>query len=466
VNGTVVALSDAHGAHKGSAVHRRGTSGSKLIRVGFLSTFFKEHSVGRLLGPVITAIGTEFKDICAEHDADQDMQGPLHPVICVTVIRPVTQQHTPPAAEAPMDPIERAMRDAVYEWLDVDFSELGSLSRKVRKLNLDVLVFGDTVMESKTAYVTSLRMASTQVAFWGHPFTSGSHQIDYFVTSDKFEKHAVHGDRSDRYQHFTEQLVRFDSLSFALHKDADWGSDAAVGSRAEYIAWLTSRARDVTGKSLWDRVSWVSQQKPESVKVYACLQSTMKMHPAFDTVLVELLRADPRGVVVLLRNPAQQLWQDALQARLVRAINAVPGLSDSGKRTTKARLLFVDQMDSSGYRRTLCGAHVSLDPFPFGGGVTMVDAVHCYPRVVPFVTLPSAQSVHPIAAGIASTLGASGLFVADDVTSYLKKATALAGRDMDADVQEEVPKRVHRLTDPRKAAKEWVSFLYRACTTF
>ena len=32
-----------------------------------------------------------------------------------------------------------------------------------------------------------MRLAEIQVAFWGHPFTTGFPTIDYFITSDSFE---------------------------------------------------------------------------------------------------------------------------------------------------------------------------------------------------------------------------------------------------------------------------------------
>jgi hypothetical protein len=69
------------------------------------------------------------------------------------------------------------------------------------------------------------------------------------------------------------------------------------------------------------------------------------------------------------------------------------------------------------YARLVCSADVTLDPFPFGGGVTMTDSLLCrrqpdirltYPEdeaksrtfVVPFVTSSALQTVHAIGSGI------------------------------------------------------------------
>lgn len=77
------------------------------------------------------------------------------------------------------------------------------------------------------------------------------------------------------------------------------------------------------------------------------------------------------------------------------------------------------------YETLVCGMDVTLDPFPFGGGVTMTDSLLCHGgRSVPFVTasvlqvsFPGifvfssmkivgliGQTVHAIGAGVATTI--------------------------------------------------------------
>jgi hypothetical protein len=48
--------------------------------------------------------------------------------------------------------------------------------------------------------------------------------------------------------------------------------------------------------------------------------------------------------------------------------------------------------------------HVTLDPFPFGGGVTLVDSLSCEVPV-PFVTSAALQTVHRLGAGFVAALG-------------------------------------------------------------
>lgn len=49
-------------------------------------------------------------------------------------------------------------------------------------------------------------------------------------------------------------------------------------------------------------------------------------------------------------------------------------------------------MTHEAYLSILCQCHVSLDVFPFGGGVTIMDSLFgCSTKSIPVVTLPSLQ---------------------------------------------------------------------------
>ena len=73
--------------------------------------------------------------------------------------------------------------------------------RTIAAENLDVLVFADAGMDSVTSTLVFSRMAPVQCVTWGHPDTTGSPAIDYFVSSSLIES-------EDADQHYTEQLVR------------------------------------------------------------------------------------------------------------------------------------------------------------------------------------------------------------------------------------------------------------------
>lgn len=95
----------------------------------------------------------------------------------------------------------------------------------------------------------------------------------------------------------------------------------------------------------------------------------MKMHPLFDSAIIGILRADPSAVILLLRNNRQLAWHRRLRNRLLAA------LQQSNERHLIDRVVFVNQRPHAEYMLLLCALDVSLDPFPFGGGVTLCDCL-------------------------------------------------------------------------------------------
>jgi protein O-GlcNAc transferase len=158
------------------------------IKIGFLSAFFFRHSVGRLLTTVIMNLNTSVFDvyiIAVNHDStDTKKNDDLS-----AALKSFTQANSV---------------DDRNHWVSLTGVVASSMVPKVRSLSLDILVFGDVYMDSHTAQLAMYRLAMHhQVAFWGHPFTSGSADtIDYFISSDLFEFtdcHANSSRRIDRY---------------------------------------------------------------------------------------------------------------------------------------------------------------------------------------------------------------------------------------------------------------------------
>ena len=144
-----------------------------------------------------------------------------------------------------------------------------------------------------------------------------------------------------------------------------------------------------------------------NIHLYGSLQSLMKMHPLFDRAIVGILRADPSAVILLLRNNRQLAWHRRLRNRLLTA------LQQSNERHLIERVVFVNQRPHAEYMQLLCALDVSLDPFPFGGGVTLCDSFggSCANARgscgTPFITSGELQSVHRIGVGLAKAFNSS-----------------------------------------------------------
>jgi len=346
------------------------------VRVGFLSSFFRTHPVGRLLARVITGLDASRFDIHVINVGAREM---IHEY----------------------DAIAQYLKNGLASEAHWHMLPANSLhaANFVSLLSLDVLVFGDVFMDAVTSHLAMLRLATTSIAFWGHPFTSGFSSIDYFVSSDLFEE------GYDRAKHFSEQLLRFDSLSFLMYRQQQRKGENNIYKPKEKAAFLSQvlslHGHDIHGAPFVlfsengnDIFSFL-QHSRRSSRIYGCLQSLMKMHPLFDLAILGILEKDSAALVLVSHTPSQRLWQSAWQQRLLGTACEMYGL-DLGSRLVK-RIAFVDQLPHTQYAQLVCTAHVTLDPFPFGGGVTLTDSIACR---VPFVTLGELQSVHAIGRGM------------------------------------------------------------------
>ena len=68
-----------------------------------------------------------------------------------------------------------------------------------------MLVFAEVGMDAVTYTLAFSRMAPIQCATWGHPDTTGSPAIDYFISSELLET-------AEADAHYTERLVRLPNL--------------------------------------------------------------------------------------------------------------------------------------------------------------------------------------------------------------------------------------------------------------
>ena len=141
---------------------------SRRVRVAFLSFFFRRHPVGRLLARVITGLDSNLFDV---HIIAKQEHGDVR---------------QDDSAEG--DAITSYLRQHIdsTRWLLIPHNEVTAVNL-IRKASFDVVVFGDVFMDAFVAHLASTRVAPAQVLFWGHPFTSGFHSMDYFISSDLFE---------------------------------------------------------------------------------------------------------------------------------------------------------------------------------------------------------------------------------------------------------------------------------------
>ncbi len=150
------------------------------IRVGFLSTFFFDHTIGKLTGGLIK-----------ELDRDR------FETVVLTV---------PGPADKWRRFIEAGANATVVLPRDITVAREQIAERK-----LDVLFYADIGMDPFTYYLAFARLAPVQCVTWGHPVTTGVPTIDYFISNQDLEP-------DDGTTHYVEELVPLKYLPTYYYK--------------------------------------------------------------------------------------------------------------------------------------------------------------------------------------------------------------------------------------------------------
>lgn len=316
-------------------------------RVGFISAYFRDHTIGRLnVGRIERISKQRFETVVFSVGAHRD---------------------------------ELAARFAAAadQYLTVP-RDVAAARRLIAEQQLDLLLFADVGMDALTYTLCFSRMAPVQAVTWGHPVTTGSPHMDLFLSSELLEVEGA----DDQY---SERLVRRPTL-------------CTYYERPELEAGGADRA--ALGLS-------------EEANLYVCPQTLFKFHPDFDAMLAAILKADPRGEIVLIKGRAQE-WTDLLVERLRITVDE------------PERIRWLEPLPRPRFLDLLAAADVILDTPHFGGGNTSYEALALGK---PLVTLPSELLRGRITRALYEKAGYTEL-VADSPERFVELAVGL-GTDPD-----------------------------------
>ncbi len=210
------------------------TQPSERIRVGFVSSFLHDGTVGRYFQSWI---------------ADLDRT-----VFEVWVF--VTRTSRDPIVDAIA---QRADRFVPLSGRDALPSRLAG---RILAAKLDALIYPELGMDETTFALAGLRLAPFQATAWGHPVTTGHSTIDAFFTSDAMEP-------PDADSHYSERLVRL----------------PGIGTRYVMPRARTNRSRVAFGL-------------PDDAMLFLCPQSLFKIHPENDALFAQVFAAAPSARLV------------------------------------------------------------------------------------------------------------------------------------------------------------------------
>ena len=145
------------------------------IRIGFVSEFLTDHTIGKLFSSLILDLDANKFDVTVFHSS-KTKKGYIKKLIDLKV-RTVN--------------LPLLLKDKI---------------KVFENEKLDIVFYTDIGMSGDLYYLTFYRLAKFQINTWGHPETSGNNNIDYFLSNEMSESH-------DSSKYYSEKLIKFKNFN-------------------------------------------------------------------------------------------------------------------------------------------------------------------------------------------------------------------------------------------------------------
>lgn len=397
----------------------------KKINIGFVSAHFRRHSICKLFCGIINNLNRESFNVfvfSALQETNED--------------------------ELTREIIETPGTKFVRIGMSVFKNRIEVTSR-----NIDILVYLDIGMTPSTPTWAAARLAPVQMVTWGHPVTTAIDNMDYFISSEPFHQH--NNIRYD-YLDFQEQLIQLDTLG--MYFDRPVLDVPPIYERNNYLLYtrdeqyyqLLRASEVVAGSSSEGLRKMLDLKLNKGTKIVLCPQFLPKLHPKYDKIFKFIIKGmGPNTLLVLLNNQQKKAqWKRTLDVRWRKSIGFYH----------MDRILWLDSLTPQEYLALLAIGDIMLDPFPFGGGVTVLESLAVG---TPVVTLPSAQNVPELANGIIKTIlpsQYSAHLIAADKDDYINKVVDLLEGNSTGilyQIRKEICQSFHLLYSNSSAVREY-----------
>jgi protein O-GlcNAc transferase len=273
------------------------------------------------------------------------------------------------------DRVTDRLRSAAHHWRQIADLDDGAIEEQIRDDRIDILVDLAGHTRDTRLPVFARKPAPVQVSWLGYFNTTGLATMDYFVTDPVSSPPG-----QERY--FVETLVRLPATRFCYEAPEFMPPvNPLPALRNGYIT-------------------------------FGCLNSIGKVHKGVLTLWARILDALPDARLLL---QASALSDPVFRADFRQAAAA------QGIPVDRLELRRFVPVDRAAW--TYHDIDIALDPFPFCGGMTSLDALW---MGVPVVTLPQTMIAGRQTASMLANLGLSEL-IAPDADGYVDTAVGLAG---------------------------------------
>jgi predicted O-linked N-acetylglucosamine transferase (SPINDLY family) len=279
--------------------------------------------------------------------------------------------------------------------------------RLVVAKNLDFLVYCEIGMNPMFYFLAYLKLARYQLNTWGHSDTSGIDSIDYYMSSKLYEIESAQ-------DHYSEKLIKLDSMC------------TMYTSPNKYAKYKT---RYEFGFS-------------DNYHIYLCAQSLFKLLPEFDLYLLSILDKDKNSILIL---------QDSV--------------TDSKNKIVKRfekygidlnRIHFIGSISHQLYMNYIYISDVVLDPYPFGGCNSSLEA---FSLGIPVVTQPSKMINGRFTNGFYQRMGFDDMIV-NNKKDYVNKALQICkDKEYRKTMIKKIKENNHKLYNDENSFTEWRDFI-------
>ncbi|MGQ0677349.1 MAG: O-linked N-acetylglucosamine transferase family protein, partial [Rhodospirillales bacterium] len=299
-----------------------------------------------------------------------------------------------------------------YRWLPFREASYVDALKAIRGDRLDVLIVPDIGMTVSSRIVSLARLAPVQCMTCGHPVTSGSPMIDYFLSGELVEP-------PDGDAHCTETVVRLPNMGVRL----DPGEmDMPPATRADFGL-------------------------PGDRPVLGSVQGLVKYHPRYDGLFPRIARAVPEALFVFVGARAQWMT-DAFARRLRRAFDA-NGLDFA------RHVRILPFMPHARFVQLFDALDLSLDTVGWSGGNTTAQALA---RNCPVVTMRGRFMRGWFSHGMMRMTGLEELSVASAEDYVALAARLVRDKEFRAGLSAKIAANKHRLFDDLECVRGLNSF--------
>lgn len=286
-----------------------------------------------------------------------------------------------------------------YRWLRFESNNYLNALDTIKKDNLDVLLLPAVGMSVESRITSLTRLAPVQCVSWGHPVTTGSPNIDYYLSFELMET-----EESD--SHYSEQLVRLPNVGLYLEQPR--------------------RPAETLGREDFGI--------PSNRIAYGSVQSLFKYLPQFDFVYPAIAKQVPDAFFIFVGTHALHVtaaFRERLKNEFERA-----GLS------FEKHVKILPQLTFQVWMRLLCVLDVNLDSIGWSGGISTFNSLS---MDCPVVTVPGEFMRGRHTYSMLKMIGVEEL-IAGSLDEYISLAARLgADKSYRSSIVERIKAQKHRL---------------------